>query len=105
MSNITITESVTTLVVQEESAILLKVLQPTASINISTPGMVIDERKERRHDFSLPHDYLGVAIIGSAESLPVWKITRLTINAAGQVTATGVAVNVSWTNRYSVVYI
>lgn len=53
----------------------------------------------RRHDWAPPYDYLGTAPLGTAESSSAWRITRLTINPAGAVTATGTAVNVTWTGR------
>lgn len=56
-----------------------------------------------RHDFNI-YDYLGTAPIGSSESSNVWEITRLTIASNGSVT-TGVATNVSWTGRYTHIYL
>jgi hypothetical protein len=46
--------------------------------------------------------YIGQAEVGSAESDPVWKITRISI--IEPVGVTTVAVNASWTNRLSEVY-
>lgn len=57
----------------------------------------------RKHDFNV-YDYLGYALTGSLESDSVWHITRLTISSAGSVTAFGVATNVKWTDRYTVIY-
>lgn len=55
--------------------------------------------RERRHDWSSPYDYCGLAAVGSAENAAVWTITRLTINSSGDVTAVGTATNVTWTGR------
>ena len=62
----------------------------------------------RRHSFtnfdgSNSYDYNGYAPFGSSESANVWTITRLTINAFGSVTK-GVATNVAWTDRVTVIY-
>jgi len=55
-----------------------------------------------RHSFATPLDYIGVAPTGTAESSPVWNITRLTTTLSGtslSQTATG-----AWTNRTSLIY-
>jgi len=62
----------------------------------------------RRHSFtnfdgSNSYSYNGYAVQGSSESANVWTITRLTINAFGSVTK-GVATNVAWTDRVTVIY-
>lgn len=56
-----------------------------------------------RHDFNV-YDYLGKAPSGSLDAGSVWTITRLTIASNGSVT-TGVATNVSWTGRYTHIYL
>jgi hypothetical protein len=59
---------------------------------------------QKRHDWTGTYSYVGVAVLGTADSTASWRITRLTVNSAGAVTATGVASNVAWTNRYSATY-
>lgn len=58
----------------------------------------------RRHEWTGTYAYCGRAPEGSAESATVWTITRLTISAAGAVTATAYASGVAWTNRASATY-
>ena len=55
--------------------------------------------KARRHDWTGTYDYLGTAPVGTAESAAAWRIVRLTINAAGAVTANQSATNATWTGR------
>lgn len=60
----------------------------------------------KRHDYVATGygvSYCGVAITGSADSDPVWRITRITVQSNGS-TVTAIAVNVAWTNRLSVTY-
>lgn len=52
-------------------------------------------------DWVAPYSYIGTALVGSATSANVWRITR--INAGPPVT-TGVAEPVAWDDRYVVVY-
>lgn len=56
-----------------------------------------------RHSFTSPYDYIGLAPTGTAESSPVWNITRLTINLDGSsLSETAVG---AWTNRASLTYV
>jgi hypothetical protein len=62
------------------------------------------QARVRRGAFHDPHDYLGVANVGSGEGDAVWTITRLTVAANGSVTATATATNVTWTGYQSHTY-
>jgi hypothetical protein len=55
---------------------------------------------ERRYDFSTATHYAGTAPDGSAESDPVWTITRFTFEPFVTATATGVA----WDERTTAIY-
>jgi hypothetical protein len=55
---------------------------------------------ERRYDFSTTTHYAGTAPDGSAESDPVWTITRFTFEPFVTATATGVA----WNDRTTAIY-
>jgi hypothetical protein len=59
---------------------------------------------ERRHDFASGFSYCGVAPSGSTDDASVWTITRLTISAAGAVTATETASGVAWDDRLTETY-
>jgi hypothetical protein len=70
---------------------------------LGSGNIVTSTESEIRHDFQAPYDYLGKAVSGSSESSNVWTITRLTIASDGS-TVLQSAINVSWNNRYSVIY-
>lgn len=56
-----------------------------------------------RHAWADPYDYLATAPDGSLDSAEVWTITRLTLNSAGTVTATGTATG-AWDDRATLTY-
>ena len=64
----------------------------------------------RRSDYTSSLDpnvnylYLGEAISGSAESAPVWDISRLAISSSGD-TTTQTTSSAAWTDRYVVTYL
>lgn len=58
---------------------------------------------ERRNDWNAPYSYCGSAPTGSAESSAVWEIVRVEVYTDGTVDVKS-AINVAWTNRYSVIY-
>lgn len=80
------------------ATIVDKPLTDTTEVTISATS------KERRHDLVLPYDYCGTAPSGSAETAAVWTITRLTMSAAGVVTATDILYNVKWSDRLTLAY-
>jgi hypothetical protein len=55
----------------------------TALIDTATPGVI----------------YAGTSIDGNDEAAPIWTIVRSLFNAAGVLTGTGTATNVTWTGR------
>ncbi len=59
--------------------------------------------KERRSDWVAPYSYCGTAPTGSAESSNVWTIKRIEVLNDGNVIVLS-AINVAWTNRYTVPY-
>jgi len=80
------------------------------NFNISSSGdthtfnLLFNIRRNANNSTNNNINYCGYAPDGSAESATVWTITRLTIAASGSIT-TGLATNVAWTNRESVIYI
>jgi len=61
----------------------------------------------KRHDYVTTGygiSYCGIAVTESAESAPVWRITRITVQSDGS-TVTAVAVDEAWTNRLSATYV
>jgi len=69
-----------------------------------TPGnpLVSGSAYILRHSFASPLDYIGLAPTGTAESSPVWNITRLTTTLSGtSLSQTAVG---AWTNRTSLIY-
>ena len=56
-----------------------------------------------RSDYYSGYSYCALANIGSAESSPVWTITRITVNNDGSVIS-AIATNVAWTDRYTAIY-
>jgi hypothetical protein len=71
---------------------------PAAAMNALAGG------NERRHDYVAPYSYCGTAPAASGDDDPVWTIVRLTISAAGAVTATETATNVAWDDRLTETY-
>ena len=59
---------------------------------------------EVRHAWNGTYSFMATAVVGSAESASVWRITRILVNADGS-TTTGVKTNGAWTNRESEVYV
>jgi hypothetical protein len=57
-----------------------------------------------RSDWVAPYSYCGVAPVGSLEGNPVWTIYRITVANDGS-SITQSATSVTWTGRYSHVYI
>lgn len=55
-------------------------------------------------DYNAPYDYMGISSPLSLTSEPVWKITRFTIDNAGTITETKIALNAIWDNRYTTTY-
>lgn len=51
-----------------------------------------------KHLFASPNDFIGKAPIGSLETQSVWRVTRITITEAGEVSDTKKWVNVKWTD-------
>lgn len=60
--------------------------------------------RSRRHEWANPYSYCGTAPLGAADAATAWTVTRLQINAAGAVVATGMATAIAWTARASAVY-
>jgi hypothetical protein len=56
-------------------------------------------------DYSGTISYIGRAIEGSSFSQPVWRIKRITTNAAGEALNIETALNVRWDDRFSATYI
>jgi hypothetical protein len=52
-------------------------------------------------DFS----YSGFAVTGTLETDPVWTVTRLVFSDVGALSASGVAQNITWTERLTATYI
>lgn len=80
------------------ATIVDKPLTDTTEVTISAAS------KERRHDLVLPYDYCGYAPSGSLETDAVWTITRLTMSAAGVVTATDILYNVKWSDVLTLIF-
>lgn len=59
--------------------------------------------KEIRNDWVSPYSYCGVANLGSSDSSNVWTIFRIEVLADGNVIVLS-ATNVSWNERYTVIY-
>lgn len=57
-----------------------------------------------RHDWLAPYDYIGVAVQGSSENAPVWRIRRIAPSFDGQAVSM-TATNAVWTNREAEVYV
>jgi hypothetical protein len=58
----------------------------------------------RQHVFAAPYSYCGTAPVDSLTSAEVWTITRLTISAAGAVSATATATDVAWDDYATATY-
>lgn len=58
----------------------------------------------RRHDFTGSYSYCGTADSGSAESAPVWDITRIEFQPSGTGSISLYAYDVTWTGRYTHIY-
>lgn len=58
---------------------------------------------ERRHEYAYPYIYCGTAPAGTDESAATWALTRVTLNAEGDVTATETATD-AWTDRATATY-
>lgn len=58
---------------------------------------------ERRNDWQSPYSYCGSAPTGSSESANVWDIYRIEVFTDGTTNVKS-ALNVAWTNRYTVIY-
>jgi len=58
----------------------------------------------RQHAFAAPYSYCGTAPVDSLTSAEAWTITRLTISAAGAVTATATATDVAWDDYATATY-
>jgi hypothetical protein len=56
-------------------------------------------------DGDIDYSYSGTALEGTAESAFLWKITRLTFDDVGSLSATGIAQNVTWNERLTATYI
>jgi hypothetical protein len=82
------------------ATIVDKPLTDTTEVTITTTP----SSPERRHDLVLPYDYCGYAPSGSAETAAVWTITRLTMSAAGVVTATDILYNVKWSDVLTLIF-
>ena len=68
-----------------------------------TASYMLNPTMIRRSDFTQSYAYCGIAQTGSAESSPVWTITRIFVSSSGQ-SDSMYANNASWTNRYSTIY-
>jgi len=68
-----------------------------------TASYMLNPTMIRRSDFTQSYAYCGIAQTGSAESSPVWTITRIFVSSSGQ-SDSRYANNASWTNRYSTIY-
>jgi hypothetical protein len=108
MTTVNVSSLTNTVVVTENGSTTVVSVPSTSVVEAVTVGpqgpQGASGDKERRHDWVSPYDYCGTAPLGSSESASVWRVTRLTINALGDVTATGVATNVTWTGRATHTY-
>lgn len=60
------------------------------------------EKKEFRHLFASPYDYVGKAIKGSADNAAVWKISRTEYNTAGELVAKRIVWNAKWSDLLTI---
>lgn len=73
-------------------------------------GAEIDERlgkvdHEMRHAWDSPYSYCGVAPMGAVDADGVWTITRIELDAAGDVVATLTATDVAWDDYLTAEYL
>jgi hypothetical protein len=75
---------------------------PVRTLFPISAGLITSGLRTVKSDWQSPYNYIGSAPQGTPEFLPVWFITRITVNMDGSTfveTATG-----AWTNRYSLIY-
>lgn len=65
----------------------------------STSGVVFETAL--RSSVSGGYSYIGAAVLNSAESSPVWKVTRVNLTAP---ITTAIAYNIAWSNRLTATY-
>jgi hypothetical protein len=53
----------------------------------------------------IDYSYSGIAVEGTLETDPFWKITRLSFSDVGTLSTTGVAQSATWTERLTATYI
>lgn len=72
-------------------------------LGISFGGDNRDPSEELRHDWVSPYSYCGVAPLGVSELDNSWTIHRIEVIQDGTVIVLS-ATNVSWNDRYTVIY-
>jgi hypothetical protein len=73
-------------------------------------GPQIDERlgkiaPEKRHAWDSPYSYCGVAPAGAVNADETWTITRIELDADGDVVATLTATDVAWDDYLTAEYL
>lgn len=53
----------------------------------------------------IDYSYAGVALNGTLETDPFWKITRLVFSDVGSLSSIAIATNVTWTERLTATYV
>jgi len=62
----------------------------------------------KKYDYvsdGVDYSYSGLAANGTLETDPVWTVTRLIFSDVGALSASGVAQNITWTERLTATYI
>lgn len=67
-----------------------------ASVYIKKYDYVVD---------GIDYSYSGIAADGTLETDPVWTVTRLVFSDVGALSASGVAQNITWTERLTATYV
>jgi hypothetical protein len=68
-------------------------------VDTTTSGIVFETAL--RSSVSGGYSYIGAAVLNSADSSSVWKVTRVSLSSP---ITTGIAYNIAWTNRLTATY-
>lgn len=62
----------------------------------------------RKFDYipdGIDYSYSGVAVEGTLETDSLWKVTRLSFTDSGALSSSGIAQNITWTERLTATYV
>lgn len=99
MTNIVVTTTASEVVVGEENTTYIQVTTEGPAGPRGPAGADAPLKTVKVDASTAGTQYVGKALLGTAESAALWRIVKSTFSSAGVLLTSGTATNVTWTGR------